>query len=90
MTEAGLALVRHAKRSGQWAAARRREDVNRVPPDLSRALAAEPAALEFFETLPPSSRKILLYWIGEATRPETRARRIAALVSDCARGRRRF
>ncbi|HET8541659.1 MAG TPA: YdeI/OmpD-associated family protein [Anaeromyxobacter sp.] len=90
MTEAGLALVRHAKRSGAWAAARRREDTSRVPPDLSRALAAHPAARAYFRTLPPSYRKLVLYWIGDAKRPETRARRLGELVSDCARGRRKF
>ncbi len=90
MTAAGLALVRHAKRSGEWAAARRREDPARMPPDLSRSLAATPAALAFFEALPPSYRKMVRYWIEDAKRPETRARRIAELVSDCARGRRKF
>jgi uncharacterized protein YdeI (YjbR/CyaY-like superfamily) len=90
MTEAGLVLVRHAKRSGEWAAARRREDPRRVPPDLSRALAADPAALAFFEELPPSYRKMVLYWIDDAKRPETRARRIADLVARSARGERRF
>ncbi len=90
MTAAGLALVAHAKRSGEWAAARRREDPRRVPPDLAQALAAAPAALAYFEALPPSYRKMVLYWIEDARRPETRARRIAELVSDCARGRRKF
>lgn len=90
MAEAGLALVRHAKRSGAWAAARRREDVSRVPPDLARALAGEPRARAYFEALPPSYRKLVLYWIEDAKRPETRARRIADLVARSARGERRF
>ncbi len=90
MTEVGLALVRHARRTGAWAAATRREDTSRVPPDLARALASAPRARACFEALPPSYRKMVLYWIDDARRPETRARRIAGLVSDCARGRRRF
>ena len=90
MTEAGLAHVRAAKRNGEWAAARRREDVSLVPPDLSRALNARPEALAYFETLPPSYRKLVLYWIGDARRPETRERRIADLVARSARGERRF
>lgn len=90
MTATGLALVRHAKRSGAWAAAARREDVTRVPPDLSRALAAQPAAIAYYEMLPPSYRKLVLYWIEDAKRPETRARRIADLVARSARGERRF
>lgn len=90
MTDAGLALVRHAKRTGAWAAARRREDADRVPPDLARALAAVPAARAYFEETPPSYRKMVLYWIADAKRPETRARRIADLVARSARGERRF
>jgi uncharacterized protein YdeI (YjbR/CyaY-like superfamily) len=90
MTEPGLALVAHAKRSGEWAAARRREDPRRVPPDLARALAADATASAYFEALPPSYRKMVLYWIEDAKRAETRARRIAELVCDCARGRRKF
>jgi uncharacterized protein YdeI (YjbR/CyaY-like superfamily) len=76
MTAAGLALVNHAKRSGEWAAARRHEDPRRVPADLARALAAEPAARAFFEGAPPSYRKLMIYWIEHAKRRETRARRI--------------
>lgn len=89
MTEAGLALVRHARRSGAWAAARRREDA-RVPEDLARALAADPVARAYYEALPPSYRKLVLSWIDDAKRSETRARRIAELTADCARGRRKF
>ncbi len=90
MAPAGLALVAHAKRSGEWAEARRRDDPTRVPPDLSRALAAEPAARAYFDALPPFYRKMVLHWVTEAKRPDTRARRVAELASDCARGRRRF
>lgn len=90
MTEAGLALVRHAKRTGAWAAARRREEVASIPQDLSRALAADPDALAYFDTTPPSYRKLVLSWISGAKRPETRARRIADLVARSARGERRF
>lgn len=91
MTEAGLALVRAGKKSGAWAAARKREDVSTLPPDLVEALERGPEeARAYFGTLPPSYRKMLLYWIADAKRPETRARRIADVVERSARRERRF
>jgi uncharacterized protein YdeI (YjbR/CyaY-like superfamily) len=47
-------------------------------------------ALEEALTCPPSYRKLVLYWIADAKRPETRARRIADLIARSARGERRF
>jgi uncharacterized protein YdeI (YjbR/CyaY-like superfamily) len=89
MTEAGLAHVRRAKRSGAWAAAKLREDVSRVPSDLAATLDRSPGAREFFESTPPSYRKLVLYWISDAKRPETRARRVAEIGQCSARGVRR-
>ena len=50
------------------------------------ALAAEPGALEFFETLRGQNRYAILYRVHDAKRPETRARRIATFVAMCAAG----
>jgi uncharacterized protein YdeI (YjbR/CyaY-like superfamily) len=90
MAEAGLALVRDAKRSGAWAAAGRRPVASRVPPDLARTLDGEPSARAFFEALAPSYRRMALLWIADAKRPETRSRRIAELVARSKRGERKF
>jgi uncharacterized protein YdeI (YjbR/CyaY-like superfamily) len=89
MAEAGLALVRHARRSGAWAAARRREDVSRMPRDLAAALESAGARARF-DAFPPSYRKLVLYWIEDAKRPETRARRVAEIARTAALGRRRL
>lgn len=51
-----------------------------LPDDLMTALAAEPEAAAFFGRLPPSHRRQYVQWIGQAVRPETRARRIAEVV----------
>jgi uncharacterized protein YdeI (YjbR/CyaY-like superfamily) len=91
MTEAGLALVREAKRNGAWsAAARRVPDPDRWADDVRAALAANAAARAFFEGLAPGYRKMALLWIDDAKRPETRARRIAEIVERSARGERKF
>lgn len=49
--------------------------------DIAAALAAEPAAGEFFDALAQFYRKAYLKWISSTTRrPEERARRIEATV----------
>ena len=47
------------------------------------------AAWVFFQTQPPSYRKTLGWWVVSAKKEETRLRRLAALIEDSARGRRR-
>jgi uncharacterized protein YdeI (YjbR/CyaY-like superfamily) len=90
MTEGGLALVRHAKRTGSWTAPRVNVDPARLPPELAAALEARPAARAHFVALPPGQRRMALEWLASAKRPETRARRIAELVALSEEGRRKF
>jgi uncharacterized protein YdeI (YjbR/CyaY-like superfamily) len=80
MTEAGRAAIGRAKRNGQWRAALEREDVSRLPADLKRALAGNTKARENFQRLPKSHKQRYLWWIDEAKKPETRARRIRETV----------
>ncbi|MFZ5439743.1 MAG: YdeI/OmpD-associated family protein [Myxococcota bacterium] len=87
MTPAGQRLVEVAKRSGEWAAARRRELVV-APTELEHALREDGAAHAFWASLAPSHRKQWIFWVTEAKRPETKARRIAAVVRECASSRR--
>jgi hypothetical protein len=52
-----------------------------LAPDISAALAADPAAKRFFDGLASFYRKNYLRWIDATKRsPETRAQRIAELV----------
>jgi uncharacterized protein YdeI (YjbR/CyaY-like superfamily) len=75
MTDAGLALVRAAKESGQWDAAAAREVDERPPVELAAALAADDVAGRRWERLAPSHRKQYIGWVAEAKRVETRRRR---------------
>ena len=59
-----------------------------LPDDLAAALAEEPAALTFLESLAPSHRKEWVRWVEEAKRPETRSRRVAATVDALKAGQR--
>lgn len=60
--------------------------------ELSRAeLAAfrkQPAAWKFWESQPPGYRRTAAHLVTSAKRPETRAKRFAALVADSAAGLR--
>ena len=47
--------------------------------DLAAALAAEPAAKAFFDSLPTFYRKNYIRWIESAKRTETRAARLAEM-----------
>ena len=44
--------------------------------------------LEFFEAQSKSYRRLAAVWVGDAKRPETRAKRLAAVVEASAAGRR--
>jgi uncharacterized protein YdeI (YjbR/CyaY-like superfamily) len=85
MTAAGMALVDEAKRRGTWdEAASGRLEV--TPPDLEAALAGVPAASARWEAWAPTNRRQYIYWVLDAKRPETRARRIADVVRRAAAG----
>lgn len=60
-----------------------------VPDDLRLALDANDAARATFDGFAPSHRREYLAWIGEAKRPETRARRVAQAVAWMAEGKGR-
>lgn len=81
MQPPGLKQVELAKADGRWDAAYEPQSGATVPPDFAQALAASPAAEEFFATLTGVTRYRFLYRIQDAKRPETRARRIEKFVA---------
>ncbi len=54
----------------------------------TRQLRRNRAAWSYWEDQPPGYRKLVLNWITTAKKPETRAKRLATLIEDCAAGRR--
>ena len=60
-----------------------------VPPELAEALAGDAAAAATFEAFPPGSRRDYCEWIGDAKRPETRAKRVAEAMGMLREGKRR-
>jgi uncharacterized protein YdeI (YjbR/CyaY-like superfamily) len=86
MLPSGLAVVDAAKADGRWALAYGGRSTIKTPDDLAAALAANPAAQRTFDALDPTNRFAVLFRATTANRPETRARRIAAIVEKLARG----
>lgn len=86
MTDAGLAAIEAAKADGRWQAAYAGPASAETPADFAAAIAANPAAQAMFEVLTSTNRYAFTWRIGQAKRPETRAKRIAQYVEMLARG----
>jgi uncharacterized protein YdeI (YjbR/CyaY-like superfamily) len=88
MRPAGRAAVEAAQADGRWERAYPGAAAMTVPDDLAAALTAEPAAQRTFEGLDGTNRYAVLWRVHTAATPQTRARRIAALVQTLAEGHR--
>jgi uncharacterized protein YdeI (YjbR/CyaY-like superfamily) len=85
MTPAGNAVVEAAKADGSWDKLADVDDLV-VPVDLSVELCRL-GATERFEALSASKRRMALYWIAGAKRPNTRAHRVAHTAQAAREGR---
>lgn len=87
MTDAGRRAVEVAQANGYWTIYDSVEDL--LEPDaLAAALDANVAARASWDAFPPSARKMMLWWVVSATKPETRDRRIDSIVAKAALGER--
>jgi uncharacterized protein YdeI (YjbR/CyaY-like superfamily) len=79
MTASGQKLIDLAKKTGTWEAL---VDVQNsvIPDDLQKLLNKNKTALKNFLGFPPSSKRIILEWILNAKKDETRQRRIEETV----------
>jgi uncharacterized protein YdeI (YjbR/CyaY-like superfamily) len=85
MKPAGFAEVERARKDGRWEAAYDSQSRSTVPPDLAKALAANPRAAAFFKTLESYNRYAILFRIHTAKKPETRTARIEKFVAMLAK-----
>lgn len=83
MAPPGLAKVKAAKKDSSWSSLDAVDSVV-LPKDLMSALRADGAALRHFAAFTDSSKKIILYWIETAKKPETRVKRIKETVAQAA------
>lgn len=83
MTELGHKSIAIAKKNGSWTIL---NDVDNliVPSDLKNEFQRQEGSEAYFLSLSKSRKKILLYWIMSAKRPETREKRILEIVTQAA------
>jgi uncharacterized protein YdeI (YjbR/CyaY-like superfamily) len=86
MQPSGMAEIVRARAGGRWDTAYDGARTAVVPPDLQAALDARPEARTFFAQLDGANRYAVLWRVQTAKRPETRSRRVEALVEMLARG----
>jgi uncharacterized protein YdeI (YjbR/CyaY-like superfamily) len=79
MAPAGLAAVEQAKKSGAW---KKYESVDAltIPPELNKALDANPDAKKNWPTYTESARRSFLHMVNDAKRPETREKRVRRVI----------
>ncbi len=80
MTGAGMKLIETAKKAGTWTALEEVQQ-NLMPADMAKEFSRNKKALKNYEAFPPSSKRIILEWIQNAKKPETRIKRIAETIA---------
>ena len=82
MTPAGLAAfeARSDDRSAIYSYEQRR--AAELDADQRARFEAEPDAWAWFQAQAPSYRRTAIHWVTSAKKPETRERRLAALIAD--------
>ena len=88
MTEAGLALINAAKKSGKWEQVISQPKEFAIPPEVIKAISANKKAWENFNNLAPSYKKQYIGWITTAKKEETRQRRLKEAVEILAQGKK--
>jgi uncharacterized protein YdeI (YjbR/CyaY-like superfamily) len=86
MTEAGeRALAEGSERKDHYSY----ENAPRsLAPDEEAQFRSDAAGWADFGRRPPGYRKLALFWVTSAKRPETRARRLATLIEESGAGRK--
>jgi len=62
--------------------------VRTFDPSDEKTFRANRKAWQFFNAQAPSYRRVCIYWVTSAKKEETRARRLATLISDSTNGER--
>ena len=81
MRPAGLAAVVAAKKDGRWEKAYDSPSNMKIPTDFLKALAKDRQAKAFFDTLNQANRYSIAWRLQTAKKPETRQKRMEAIVT---------
>ena len=84
-----MALIDAGVRPERTQRARTPKPEAEVPPELAEALAGDEAAAATFTAFPPGCRREYCEWVGEAKRPETKAKRVVEAIGMLREGKRR-
>ena len=87
MQPAGLVHVEDARADGRWEKAYAGSAEMELPEDFLRVLNKNPVARKFFATLKRADVYRIYYRLHTAKRPETRAQRMAAILTALAEER---
>lgn len=88
MTDAGLAKIQTARKTGLW---KKDGGINiplDVPPELAKALTKNKKAKENFDKLALSYRRQYIGWIAVAKREETKKQRIKESIALLVKGKK--
>lgn len=88
MKPAGEAAIDAAKKDGRWKAAYDGPGKATIPKDFLQALAKDKKAKEFFGTLNKTNLYSIAWRLQTARKPETRARRMTAIIEMLAAGKK--
>ncbi|WP_424000669.1 YdeI/OmpD-associated family protein [Maribacter sp. IgM3_T14_3] len=82
MHAAGLSSIKIAKENGSWTSL---DDVENgvIPEELQIAFDKNPDAFSNFKNFTQSQRKSYLYFLNQAKRQETKAKRIKEIIDHC-------
>lgn len=88
MQPAGLAAfdARDVEKSKQQA--KQRKQLQQLDSEYEASFRKSKQAWTFFESQPPSYRRLSIVWIMSAKRPETRMKRLNTLIDDSKQARR--
>lgn len=86
MKPGGLKEVEEAKRDGRWNDAYDSPSRSTIPDDLMTALSKNKKARVFFETLNKANRYAITWRLQTAGTPQTRQRRLKAMLVMLAKG----
>jgi uncharacterized protein YdeI (YjbR/CyaY-like superfamily) len=86
MAPTGMKEVEAAKADGRWSAAYEAFGKATVPEDFLQELARHEKAHAFFQTLNKTNLYSIVYRLQTAKKPETRERRLRAIIEKLSRG----
>lgn len=88
MTPAGKAVIDPAILSGTVEPVRRAHQEMALSSEYQEILKGNPEAWKFFNSLPPSQKRLTIVWVMSAVKPETQKKRMEEVLSRMARGKR--